>query len=322
MIGNHQNLWVSGGIALLLLALSASGLAQDAPKNSNEQQTVFDKVKARFNRSEQDRRLVDKEAILVFDDATQKLSVRCPEKPLEVQYGEVQKVIFEASTRMPGSVTAAALGAGIGGLAGAAIQTGMDNRFTRSYWFYLEYKKPDGSLNLYLLETDKRASAQVIEKAKTVFGARVTITSFDEKAEEIKKNQLKDLKSKHSLDVDRENRPMPEIKPDKALVVFVCPPMAARLAAQGNQIKFHANDQVVAVNKMGTYSFVYFDPGDYLMASQSSNAIAISIRLEAGKDYYFQQDIFYGGDTGLARHSKELALYELSGTYYANWKRK
>lgn len=276
MTRNRQNRWDNAGIALLLLALSLSGLAQDAPKNSQEQQTVFDNVKARYNRSEQDRGLVDKKAYLVFDDATQKLSVRCPEKPLEVQYDEVQKVIFEASTRMQGGVTAKALGVGIGGLAGAAIQTGMDNRFTRSYWFYLEYKKPDGSLNLYLLETDKRASAQVIERAKTVFGARVTITSFDEKAEEIKMNQLKDRKSKHSLDVDRENRPMPEIKPDKALVVFVCPPMAARYTAKAGQYKFHANDQVVAVCLQGTYSFGYFDPGDYLLAAQSKNAVAIT----------------------------------------------
>lgn len=141
--------------------------------------------------------------------------------------------------------------------------------------------------------------------------------------EEIKKKQLKDVESKHSLEIDRENRPMPELKPDKALVVIVCPPMAARYTGHGEQVKFHANNQVVAVHKMGAYSFVYLDPGDYRLASQSRrNAFAMSIRLEAGKEYYFQQDVSYGGDTSLARHSKELAMYELSGTYYANWKRK
>ena len=41
---------------------------------------------------------------------------------------------------------------------------------------------------------------------------------------------------------------MPEMKPDKATVVVVCPPLAARNAGFGNQFKLHANDEVVAVN--------------------------------------------------------------------------
>lgn len=57
------------------------------------------------------------------------------------------------------------------------------------------------------------------------------------------------------------------MKPDKATVVVVCPPLAARNAGFGNQFKLHANDEVVAVNKTGTYSFAYLDPGKYRLIS-------------------------------------------------------
>ena len=43
------------------------------------------------------------------------------------------------------------------------------------------------------------------------------------------------------------------------------------------------------------------------------------------KEYYFLQNMFKGfmkSKTSLTRHSKELAMYELSGAYYADWERK
>ena len=46
-------------------------------------------------------------------------------------------------------------------------------------------------------------------------------------------------------------------------MVVICPPLAARSAGKGNQFKLHANDQIVAENRQGTYSFAYLDPGKY-----------------------------------------------------------
>ncbi|MCI0623200.1 MAG: hypothetical protein L0387_16350 [Acidobacteria bacterium] len=49
------------------------------------------------------------------------------------------------------------------------------------------------------------------------------------------------------------------------------------------------------------------------------------MKLEAGKDYYFLQNVHMGMwkmQTSLARHSKELVAFEASGAYFADWKRK
>jgi hypothetical protein len=82
---------------------------------------------------------------------------------------------------------------------------------------------------------------------------------------------------------------------------------------------------VIAVNKWGTYSIVYLDPGDYLLVAQTENASGFKMKLEAGKDYYFLQDTFMGAwkpRTELSRHTKELVMYELNGAHHADWTRK
>jgi hypothetical protein len=274
-------------------------------------------VKVRFSKSDTDRRLVDKDADLVLDDSARKLTVKNQEHPLEVSYDDIQRVIFDVSTRMRGG----GLSQVVGGLAGAAIAS----KHVSHYWCYIEYKGPNGSVRPYMVEFPKEESQKAIERMKAVFGERATVAEFPEREETIDKNTLKDLQSKHDLKVDKKNHPLPELKPDKALVVVVCPPLAARYEGKGNQFKLHANDQVVAVNKMGTYSFAYLDPGDYLLVSQTENASGFRMKLEAGKDYYFLQDTFMGAwkaRTTLSRHTKELVMYELNGADFSDWKRK
>ena len=236
----------------LILALSGSALPQQA---------VSQKVKVRFNKNEKDRRLVDKDAHLTLDDGAGKLIVKNDERPLDVSYGDIQKVVFDVSTHMRGG----GMSQVVGGIAGAA----MASKHVNDYWCYIEYKKPDGSLQPYMLEVEKEAAPALIEKMQAILSGKVTIAEFAEKEEKIEKDTLKDLQSKHDLEVDEKNHPMPEVKPDKALVVVVCPPLAARYQGKGNQFKLHANDRVVAANKMGTYSFVYLDPGDYVLVSQT-----------------------------------------------------
>ncbi len=61
------------------------------------------------------------------------------------------------------------------------------------------------------------------------------------------------------------------------------------------------------------------------MVSQAENANGFPMKLEAGKDYYFLQNVHMGMwkmQTSLARHSKELVAFEASGAYFADWKRK
>lgn len=298
------------GIAIFILSLCSFIWA--------EEKVVFNsQVKTRFSKSATDRRLVDKDADFILDDTARKLTVKNEQHPLEVNYDDIQRVVFDVSTRMRGG----AMSQMVGGLAGAAIAS----KHVSHYWCYIEYKKGDSPAQKYLVEFPKDESPQAIERMKAALGDKVTVSDFPEQEAKVEKNTLKDLQSKHELKVDEKNHPLPEQKPDKALVVIVCPPLAARYEGKGVQYKLHANDQVVAVNKMGTYSFAYLDPGEYQLVSQTENASGFKINLEAGKDYYFLQDTFMGAwkaRTTLSRHSKEVVMYELEGAYFSDWKRK
>ncbi len=272
----------------------------------------FSWVKIRRHRNEHSRLLVDKDGDLKFDDTGRKLTFRSEAgDDVETGYDDITKVIFERTSRMRGGAIAYL---GFPGLIAAA------QRVT-DYWFYVEYKSGDHSEPV-LFAIPKSSSEKVIAKARDLFGSRVTMPEFDEKGEEIDPNTLPDLKSKHTFTADRKIHPLPEVKAEKATVVVVCPALETWDTARGNQFKLHANDHVIAVNRAGTYSIAYLDPGKYKLVSQSENANGFEMQLEAGKEYYFLQNTFHGGDTGLSRNSPELVMYELNGAYYSDWKRK
>ena len=118
---------------------------------------------------------------------------------------------------------------------------------------------------------------------------------------------------------------MAEVKPDKALVVLVCLPFHYNATAFGKEIRLHANNEVIAVYKMGTYLFVYLDPGEYVLAAETDNSSALKIKVEAGKEYYLLQDTkvgFRSYTAELSVHPKAIVQYEREGTYYADWKKK
>jgi hypothetical protein len=141
----------------------------------------------------------------------------------------------------------------------------------------------------------------------------------------VEKDELKALQSKQTLKVDKQNHPLPDLKDDKATVVVVCPPLAARDSGKGNQFKLHANGQVVAVNREGTYTFAYLDPGKYRLVSKAENASGFEMELEAGREYFFLQNVFQGvfkAETTLSRNSPELVKYLVDGSYFSDWKPK
>ena len=288
-----------------------------SPSLAAEQLTV-PHTKVRRHKSEQDRVLVDKVGVLTLDDAARRLKFHSDAGDnFDIGYDDISKVVFEVTTHMRGG----ALSQIVGGIADAAIAA----KHVDDYWFYLQYKNPSGASDDILMEVQKDYSQKVIDKTTELFGSRVRVAEFPEKAADLDKSQLKALQSKHDLKVNREKHPLPELKPDKALVVVVCPPLAARYSGKGNQFKLHANDQVIAVNRMGTYSFAYLDPGKYRLVSQSENASGFDMELEPGKDYYFLQNTFMGawkGRTGLSRNTKELVMYELDGARWSDWKQK
>ena len=282
---------------------------------SSAETVKFSWVKIRRHKDEHSRLLVDKDGDLKFDDVSRKLTFSSEAgDDVNIGYDDVTKVVFERTSRMRGGAVAYL---NLPGLIAAA-------QHVTDYWFYLEYKSGDHNEPV-LFEIPKGSSEKVIAKARDLFGARIIMPDFEEKSEEVDPNTLPDLKSKHTFVADKEHHPLPEVKVDKATVVVVCPALETRYTARGNQFKLHANDNVIAVNRAGTYSFAYLDPGKYKLVSQSENANGFEMQLEAGKEYYFLQNTFQGAlkwDTGLSRNSPELVMYELNGAYYSRWKRK
>jgi hypothetical protein len=323
---------LSGCIALFL-ALPA--LAQN---------TTFKNVMIRFSKSGKDRKLVEASGTLILDDTSRKLVVKSSEKPLEIRYDDVAQVVFDRTRHVRGVSAAKELGFGtlsdavsgagaLGAAIGTAIDTGTDIKRSSlpvtDYWMLIDMKMPGGSTRPELLEVRRADSERVISKAEQLFGKDVHIALFSEIGHEIDKKDLKEANAKHSLTVDKINHPEPQIRPDKALVVVAFPNVA--ITGSGRwQFKLHANDSVIAVNETGTYSFAYLDPGEYIMASQAGylggNANGFKMKLDVGSDYYFLHNIVPGGITGyrtvLSRNAKEIVMFEVQGSYYAEWKRK
>lgn len=297
------------------LLWSAAGLSA--------QKTVFENVKIHRHRSADKRVLVDKLGTLTFDDAARKLTYESDaDDRIEVGYDGVTKIVFEVTTRMRGGAMSQVVHAAP--LAGPVVGDALAGGHVNDYWFYLEYKDHTHDESA-LLVVPKNSSDRVIARASSVFGSRVTMSDFPEKGAAIKMEDLKAVKSKQVLKVDKKSHPQPEVKPDKATVVVVCPPLAARYAGRGNQFKLHANDQVVAVNRMGTYSIAYLDPGKYRLVSQTENANGFEMELEAGQEYFFLQNTFQGvfkAETTLSRDSRELVMYLADGSYFSDWKAK
>jgi len=168
-----------------------------------------------------------------------------------VGYDSVSKVVFEVTTHMRGGGLAEVVSAiPPVAMAGPIIA----DQHVNDYWFYVAYKAAEQDEEV-LLEIPKSSSRKIIDKTTGIFGSRVMVNEFQEKGENIEPEKLADFKSKHGLKIDKQNRPVPEIRADKATIVIVCPPLAARDSGKGNQFKLHANDHVVAVNKAGTYTF-------------------------------------------------------------------
>jgi hypothetical protein len=290
-------------LGLLLLCLSALAAAA--------QQAAFPDVKVRFSRGK-DRLLVEKGGDLVFDDAAQRLRLKSSDRPLDLAYAQVTKVVLERSVRGtdPGMAIA------FGGLVGAAIHD--DTKLAS--WMYLE---AEGQPPLLLL-IGKESTQALRAKVKAVFGERVTVTEFAEAAQKLEKATLRQASLKFDVRADKASHPAPELRPGQALIVVACPPINTRYSGKGNA-KLYLDDQVVAANEMGSYTFFYAEPGEHTLVSEMGNASALKMNFEAGKDYYFLQNTSIGWtspQTLLSRQSKELVMYEVEGAYFATWKQK
>jgi|ERR1035438_948530 hypothetical protein len=276
--------------------------------------TKFENVKIRRHKSPEKRELVDKIGVLAFDDDARKLTFHSEAGDnFAASYSDITKVVFDSDTHM--------------NVGFPALRRNVHDR-----WLYLEYSQGDHSEKV-LLVLPKDICDKATAKVQTLFGERVTIANYAEKGEPIvnkdgdtDKRRIPDLKSKHSIRLDTTTHPLPEIKSDKATIVVVCPPLTARTIGRGDQLKLHANGKVIAVNKMGTYSIAYVDPGKYSLISQLENdANGFDMNLEAAKTYYFIIQLTLDGIVNfhakLSRNSPEVVMYLADGAYFSDWKR-
>jgi hypothetical protein len=261
----------------------------------------FKDVAMRCAASAKGSKLIAYTADLVLDDAGRAFTVRAdkPERRVTtVPYDDILKIVVESVTSAPP-------------VRGATAPQ-------RHYWFYFE-RKPGAYPERFVLDVGKD-SADLLTKARQIFGDRLRELEFPRAEDLADLASLTDLSSNYSVRVRRPSPPMPAIPIDRALIVVICPELEG---AKKRPINLDANGRVVASNQPGTYSFVYLDPGEYTVVSQAENARWLRVKLEAGKAYYFFQDPLDAGDeTGLSMHSKEMAMFEIAGASYSDWRRE
>ena len=110
------------------------------------------------------------------------------------------------------------------------------------------------------------------------------------KEEEMEKKACESLDTHYKTDTDKTTHPTPEAPADKALIYVVRPTMFGNKV----QTKLAADGQFKGVNRGDNYFFFTIEPGMHYFCSQSENKSAVSLKVEAGKTYYLQQQIKMG----------------------------
>jgi hypothetical protein len=307
---------------VLVAALSAGALHARTGAGRQPAAVVYEDVWVRFSQSAKDIRMVTAAADLVIDPAKSRLTVKNKKKPFDVAFDDIKSIVFDASTHMRGGKG----GSGLGGLLGAAVAASIQGGGVTDYWCVIDYAAPNGQVERYLLEVDKKQAPAVLAKMKELLPGKVQETRFEERQREVPKDELKPFEDDYTVTVKKEERPpVPGVRQDQALVIVVCPAVDTADTGKGGQYRLYANGKIVAVNRMGTYNYVFLDPGRYTLMSKAGNVGELAIELKAGKEYYFFQNTFMGfasNKNTLTRQSKELVMYELAGTYHTEWQPK
>ncbi len=304
------------------------------------------KIKLRFKDETRDPKKaqqVDLDATLSLDDAARRLVVTPKNRPgRELKYDDVEKIIIELDSHA-GNIGfgAGLLGLVVGGMAlGGHVAAAVDNPIKANHVVYIEPRGGDASAATgskpaaLMLVLGKDEAPAGLQRLKAAFGDRIVLPAFEEAPEQLDKKLYKSSGDLQVRGHAQEHR-LPELRPDKALVVVASPLGGSFQPVEKNKwTPFYAtilaDDQLVAVNSPGSYSFFYLDPGEYLLLSEAmvgkrlQNVTGLRIKVEAGKDYYLMQTIYIGGGikSFLTRHSKEVVMQEVSELLWAEWRVK
>ncbi len=141
------------------------------------------------------------------------------------------------------------------------------------------------------------------------------------KQQELEKKACQSLDVAYKTDTDKSQHPTPEAPADKALIYVVRPTM------WGNKVqtKLAVDGQFKGINRGSNYFFFMLDPGEHYFCSQAENKSVLSLKVEAGKTYYLQQQIkmgFMKARTKLVALTAEEGKEALAKTHPASWKQK
>jgi hypothetical protein len=286
---------------------------------------------------------------LSFDDADASLGVapknlqfaRPGEPPapneFRVRYEDVAKVVAENTTHFAdenGVFGALGWFGPAGAMAGAAAaEIASIGRDETDYFLYFA-ERPGVFPGEFVLRVSRGSVAAILQKVKTAFGDRLTVPVLPASSK-VETRRWYDLdpppppskakagssSPKYATGLRKEGFEMPALHSDMGLVFAVSPSIQDQYdnVGWGATSVLYANSLPIAINREGTYAFAYLEPGEYQFLSRSGpRASEIRLKVEGGREYYFFQD--QANRSQLSMHSKELAMFEIRGSYLAEWR--
>ncbi len=308
------------------LWLTATAVWCAAPADSIGQALSFPDVRVRFVKTG-DREMLEKEADLTIDLGARRLRVKSSDRPLDIGFDEVQQAVVELDTLGRKAGFAASIAGLIAGgiLFGNSVTTAIDKPFDGDHFLCLRHGKPGGGSNEYGLVIGRTSVPKVLPALRTALGERLEVPVFTEKVEAMDKEKLPPMKDAFHYTTTDHVHPLPEVRPDKALVVVVTPATIMRRFGPGKPngvAPMYANGVLAGVSSAGGYTFFHLDPGETFIASQTHDVVGLRLNLEAGKAYYLTQTLYAKGirlQSFLTRHSPELVMYEVAGSLWSEW---
>ncbi len=310
----------------LSLWLVAAVVGCAAATKSAAQVQSFPDVRVRFVKPTS-REMLEKDADLTIDMGARRIRVKSSDRPLDIGFEEVQKAVVELDTLGRKAGFAASIAGLIAGglLFGNSVTTAIDKPFDGDHFLHLRHGKAGYGSTEYGLVIGRKSVPQALPALRTALGERLEIPVFTEKVEAMDKDKLPPVKDTyHSLNTDRVH-PLPEVRPDKALVVVVTPATIMRRFGPEKAYgiaPLYANGTLVGVSGPGCYTFFHLDPGETLLVTQVHDAVGLRLNLQAGEAYYLTQALYAKGirlQSFLTRHSPELVMYEVAGSLWSEW---
>lgn len=141
------------------------------------------------------------------------------------------------------------------------------------------------------------------------------------KLKEMEQKACESLDIHYKTDTDKSKHPTAEAPADKALIYVVRPTM------WGNKVqtKLAVDGKFMGVNRGNNYFFFTLEPGEHYFCSQAENKSVMSLKVEAGKTYYLQQQIkmgFMKARTKIVAMNETEGKEALSKTHPSTWEKK